>query len=288
MKKAGTFLRLMRVRHYVKNLLVFAALGCSGLLFRPDRLTAALAGFAAFCAVSSAVYIVNDLRDREKDRLHPVKRNRPIASGEVSPGSAKVLAGALLLAAAFFAGLTGHPRSGVLPALYFALNTAYSLGLNNWPLADVAILSSGFLIRVAYGAVVAGVELSGWLYLVITTLALYLALGKRRNELARTGGEARNVLRYYSLAFLDKNMYMSLTLTNAFYALWCMDGLTSSRYGVSPLFTVPVVLLITMRYSMDVEGDSDGDPVEVLLHDRLLLVLCLIYFACMFTILYVL
>lgn len=286
MKKAGAFLRLMRIRHYIKNLLVFAALGCSGLLFQPDRLVAVLAGFAAFCAVSSAVYIINDFRDREKDRLHPVKRNRPIASGVVSPVNAMILAIILLLAAAFFCCLTGHPESGIFPAIYFALNVMYSFGLKDWPLVDIVILSSGFLIRVAYGAVVAGVALSGWLYLVITTLALYLSMGKRRNELVQTGGETRKVLRYYSLAFLDKNMYMCLALTNAFYALWCMDGVTSSRYGVSPLFTVPVVLLITMRYSMDVEADSDGDPVEVLLRDRPLLTLCGGYLATMGALLY--
>lgn len=286
MEKLGVFLRLMRVRHYVKNLLVFAALGCSGLLFQPDRLAAALAGFAAFCMVSSAVYIVNDLRDREKDRLHPVKRNRPIASGEVSPGSAGVLAGILLLMATFFCYLTDHLWSGVLLALYFALNVAYSFGLKDRPLVDVVILSSGFLIRVAYGAMVVEVELSSWLYLVVTTMALYLSLGKRRNELMQTRGEARKVLRYYSLSFLDKNMYMCLALTNTFYALWCMDGVTSSRYGVSPMFTVPVVLLITMRYSMDVESDSDGDPVEVLLHDWPLLMLCGAYLAAMIAILY--
>lgn len=288
MKKIGAFLRLMRVRHYIKNLLVFAALGCSGMLFQADRLLAVLAGFAAFCAISSAVYIVNDIRDREKDRLHPVKRNRPIASGEVSVKSATALAVVLVLAAAALSFLAGSPASGLLLGLYFVLNVAYSFGLKDRPLIDVAILASGFLIRVAYGAMVADVVLSGWLYLVVTAMALYLSLGKRRNELARTfqGGETRKVLKYYSLEFLDKNMYMCLALTNVFYALWCMDGVTSSRYGISPMFTVPIVIFITMRYSMDVEANSDGDPVEVLLHDRPLMLLCGAYLAVMVAILY--
>lgn len=290
MKKLGVFLRLMRVRHYVKNLLVFAALGCSGRLFQADKLTAALAGFAAFCAASSVVYIINDIRDREKDRLHPTKRERPIASGRVSPRSAGILAGVLLLAALLCNALVFRPLSSVLLALYVALNLAYSFGLKDVPLVDTAILSAGFLLRVMYGAAVTEIPISNWLYLTVIALAFYFSLGKRRNELKRlsAGGGTRRVLEYYSLGFLDKNMYMCLSLANVFYALWCVDAGTSSRYGAPLVFTVPVVLLILMRYSMDVESDSDGDPVEVLLRDRALAALCLAYFACMFTILYVL
>ena len=289
MKQAKTYFRLMRPHHYIKNLLVFAALTCSGQLFQADRLLLALAGFGAFCMTASAIYIINDIRDRENDRQHPVKCRRPIASGKVSTKSAWVLAVGLLLLAALCALPTFCPISGGLLVLYFLLNLAYSFGLKDVPLVDVTVLVSGFLIRVVYGALVTGIPVSNWLYLTVVALSFYFSLGKRRNERKRLGneGSTRKVLRYYTMDFLDKNMYMCLSLALVFYALWCMDANTLSLYrGANLIFTVPLVLLIVMKYSMDVEGGSDGDPVEVLVHDRILLLLCLAYFAMMFAILY--
>ncbi len=278
----------MRVHHYIKNFLIFAALACSGQLFCTERFTAALIGFAAFCMISSVIYIINDICDREKDRLHSTKCNRPIASGRVSERSAWILTAVLLLAAALCDGLVFHATSSMLLALYLVLNLAYSFGLKNIPLVDVSILVAGFLIRVIFGAIVTEIPVSNWLQLTVIALAFYFSLGKRRNELKQGNqrGSTRKVLQYYSVDFLDKNMYMCLTLANVFYALWCMDTDTSLRYGTSLVFTVPIVLLIMMKYSMHVEGDSDGDPVEVLLHDRGLLALCLLYFFVMFMILY--
>lgn len=170
------YIRLMRVHHYIKNFLVFAALVCSGQFFRPEKLAAALAGFSAFCLTSSVVYIINDIRDKEKDRLHPTKCRRPIASGRVSEKSAWVLAAALLLLAALCNGLVFYPVSSVLLALYLALNLAYSLGMKDRPLVDVAILSFGFLLRMIYGALVTEIAISNWLYLTIIALAFYFSL----------------------------------------------------------------------------------------------------------------
>ena len=134
----------------------------------------------------------------------------------------------------------------------------------------------------------AEITVSNWLYLTVIALAFYLALGKRRNELKQLkNNDTREVLKSYTVSFLDKNMSMCLTLSNVFYALWSMDEKTISLYNNQYLtFTVPIVLLITMRYSLDIEGNSDGDPVEVLLHDKILLALCIIYLSVMFVILY--
>jgi len=281
-------LKLMRVHHYIKNFLVFAALACSGQLFDLSKLTAGIAGFVAFCMVSSVVYIINDIRDVEKDRRHPTKCRRPIAAGTVSVKGAWVLAGVLLTVALICNWLTYTSLSTALLGLYLVLNLAYSFGLKNIPIVDVTILVAGFLIRILYGAVVTGITISNWLYLTVIALAFYFALGKRRNELKQIGdGETRKVLKAYPVSFLDKNMGMCLTLANVFYALWSMDENTISSYNNEYLvFTVPIVLLITMKYSLDVEGDSDGDPVEVLLHDKVLLALCVVYLAVMFAILY--
>lgn len=282
------YLKLMRVHHYIKNLLVFAVLVCSGQLFDPGKLSVGAAAFAVFCMVSSAVYIINDICDREKDRRHPTKCNRPIAAGRVSVRGAAILAGVLLGVAGVFSAIAFRLVPTLLLALYIVLNLAYSFGLKNIPILDISILVSGFLIRILFGSFVTGISISNWLYLTVIVFSFYLALGKRRNELRRiSDGETRNVLKSYPESFLDKSMVMCLTLTNVFYALWSMDEQTKALYNNDYLvFTVPIVLLITLKYSMSVEGDSDGDPVEVLLHDKILLVLCMMYLAVMFLILY--
>lgn len=282
------YLKLMRVHHYIKNFLVFAALLCSGQLFNLRKLSSGIAGFVAFCMVSSVVYIVNDIRDREKDRKHPTKCNRPIAAGTVSVKSAQILAVALLVIAVLCNAITFKLTSTLLLILYLALNLAYSFGLKNIPIVDVTILVAGFLIRILYGAFVTEITISNWLYLTVIAISFYFALGKRRNELKHiSSGETRQVLHAYPISFLDKSMGMCLTLANAFYALWSMDEKTTSFYNNDYLvLTVPIVLLITMKYSLDIEGESDGDPVEVLLHDKILLALCVIYMAVMFMILY--
>ena len=282
------YLKLMRIHHYVKNLLVFAALACSGRLFHYEKLATAAAAFLAFCMVSSAVYIINDICDREKDAKHPTKCKRPIAAGTVSVKAAWMLTGVLLLIAAACNGLAFHPSSTLLLIAYFGLNLAYSFRLKHIPIVDVAILVSGFLIRIVYGAIVTDITISSWLYLTVIAAAFYFALGKRRNELRQSGDdETRPVLKAYPMKFLDMNMGMCLTLANVFYALWSIDEQTTSLYQTEHLFfTVPIVLLITMKYSLDIEGDSDGDPVEVLLHDKLLLSLVVLYLAIMLVILY--
>ncbi len=282
------YLKLMRVHHYIKNCLVFAALACSGQLFNPQKLTSCVLAFIAFCMISSVVYIINDIRDKEKDRKHPTKCKRPIAAGTVSVRNAWILAIVLFAIAMLCNYLIFQLTSTLLFALYLILNLAYSFGLKNVPIVDVSILVAGFLIRIMYGAFVTEIAISNWLYLTVIALSFYFALGKRRNELKQIGdGETRKVLKAYPINFLDKNMGMCLTLANVFYALWSMDEKTMSFYNNSYLiFTVPMVLLITMKYSLDVEGKSDGDPVEVLLHDKALIALCVVYLAAMFAVLY--
>ena len=225
--------------------------------------------------------------DREKDRCHPKKQFRPIASGAVSPLQAGFLAGGLFLLALLCNGLIFSLPATALLLGYLILNLGYSLGLKKVPLVDVAILVSGFWIRVLYGALITGIKISDWLYLTIVMLAFFLALGKRRNELKHNkAGETRDVLKAYPIAFLDKSMYMCLTLAIVFYSLWTMTEETVLAYGQYLIYTVPIVMLIIMKYSMDIEGDSDGDPVEVLVHDHFLMVLCLIYLLSMLAILY--
>lgn len=282
------YIKLLRMHHYMKNALVIAALACSGQIFDPAKLYSCLIGFAAFCTLSSAVYIFNDIRDLDKDRLHETKKDRPLASGDVSLRSAKIIGLVLVCASFVLNALVFRITSTVWLAVYLVLNILYSLGLKNVPLVDISILVAGFVIRVLYGASIAEVSVSNWLYLTVVAFSFMLAFGKRRNEIINGGGaETRSVLKHYSEGFLDKSMYMCLGLTNTFYALWTMDSSTISHYRSDYLiFTVPIVLIITLKYMMDIESDSDGDPVEVLLHDKILLGLCTAYLLVMFGILY--
>lgn len=273
------YIKLARPHHWIKNFLVLLPLLCSGHFLEPERLICGLWGFLSFSLLASAIYCINDVKDREKDRQNPAKCRRPVASGEITPSRALIFGGVLLVLAiaceilAAWGNLWCHAALGA----YFLLNLAYSLGLKNVPLVDIAVLVSGFLLRMLYGGAVTDIVLSKWLCLTVVSVSFYLGLGKRRNELRNQSGEGRAVLKYYSESFLDRNMYMCLALAVMFYALWTMDALTVARVGSEELiWTVPLVILICMKYSLDIEGQSDGDPVEVLLHDRVLLLLALI------------
>ena len=284
------YLKLLRVHHYIKNLLVILALVFSGQLLDTAKLIPGLIGVCVFCLASSFVYIINDIRDRDKDRLHPVKKNRPIASGAISIRAAYVTAFICLAASWGLTALIFDYMSAALLLLYIVINIGYSAGLKNIPLVDVMILVAGFLIRVIYGATVTGIVVSNWLYLTVISLSFFLAFGKRRNEIKQLGSSAgtRESLKGYTVEFLDKSMYMCLTLANVFYALWSVGDSTAEHYNSHfIIFTVPVVLLITLKYSLNIEKDtSDGDPVDVLLHDKILVFLCLIYASFMMLVLY--
>ncbi len=274
-------IRLLRPKHCVKNILVLLPLVFSGRLLEPFLLGRTACAFVAFCALASLVYIVNDIRDVERDRQHPTKCRRPIASGAVSVKQAQGVAVAL---AAVLLGLALWCRfsweSWLCLGTYFVLNLGYSLGLKNVPILDIAILVSGFLLRVLLGSAVTGIAASGWLYLTVTSLSFYMGLSKRRGELRTSGGTGRQVLQYYNPEFLTQNMQMCLTLAVVFYSLWSVDR------GEGLMWTVPLVMCICLRYSMVVEGDSDGDPVEVVFRDKVLMLLAVVFAAVTLTLLY--
>lgn len=274
------YIRLIRPKHWIKNLLVLLPLLCSGQFLNTARLVPCIWAFFAFSLLASSIYIINDIRDRENDRKNPSKRSRPIASGAVSVSRAMLLFIAVLALALVCGGLANGARifCWVVFLSYFLLNLIYSFGGKNVPLLDIAILVSGFLLRVIYGGMVTGIPLSHWLCLTVTAASFYLSLGKRRGELLKNPDNPRPVLRYYSRDFLEKNMYMSVALSIVFYALWTVDASNVSRFGSTALvWTVPLVILIFMRYSLIVEDKTDGDPVEVILKDPPLLTLgCLL------------
>ena len=236
-----------------------------------------------FCLLASAIYVLNDLCDRKADRRHPRKRARPLASGAVRPVQAVIMALVLL------AGLVGLGVWMRLPGgawlclgAYFLLNLAYSMELKNIPVLDVALLVGGYLLRVQFGAEVIGVPVSSWLYLTVLFFSFYFGFGKRRGEL-RQGSASRRVLEFYSAVFLDRAMQLCMTLALVFYSLWSAGA---GMGGQRMLWTVPLAVCICLKYSRAAEADADGDPVEVLLHDRTLLGMAVAFAALVLALLY--
>ena len=257
------------------------------MLFEKNNLLITFVGFICFCFIASSIYIINDIRDKEKDRKHKTKCNRPIASGKVSVKSAIILVLLLLIFTLLITILSNMNIYSILfLVLYFLINLGYSFGLKDVPLLDVMIIVFGFLFRVMYGASLLNINVSNWLYLTVLFSSFYLALGKRRNEIIKNGRNARKVLKYYNANFLDKNMYMCLSSAIIFYSLWATDVKISRQFNNLLLWTIPLVVLICMRYSMDIEGNSDGDPVEVILKDKVIMILGLFLMLSLFVILY--
>ena len=147
----------------------------------------------------------------------------------------------------------------------------YSLGLKNIPIIDVVILVSGFVIRVIYGASITSIEISKWLYLTAMSGSFFMGFGKRRNEIIKQGNDSRAVLKYYTKDYLDKFMYACLVLTLMFYSLWSVDTTTTAKFGENMIYTIPLVMIIFMKYCLDIEGDSYGDPVDVITSDKVLM-----------------
>lgn len=280
------YIQLMRIKHYIKNGLIFLPLLFSRNLLQPELLKKTIFGFVLFSLACSIVYILNDIFDAEKDRNHSTKKNRPIASGRVSKTQAVIFILVLtiliiVLNYICFSTFLPHP----LILTYLILNLLYSFYLKNVPIIDIAVLSVGFILRVFFGAALIDVAVSDWLYLTVMAMSFYLGLGKRRNEVLKNETGTRKVLSKYNKNFLDKNMYVCVALTIVFYAMWCIDTVELIPHI---MWTVPLVMIICMKYSLTVEGISDGDPVSTLLHDRFLFLLVLLYGATIFTLIYIL
>lgn len=281
------YVKLMRPKHYIKNLLMFIPLVFSGGGLYFNNLWITIIGFIIFSFTSSVVYIINDIYDREKDKNHPTKKYRPIASGKIKVKNAVIFLCMLLViigALIFFAKI--NIKSIVLLITYLIINLIYSFKGKHIPLLDVVLLVSGFLIRVLFGGALLNIEVSNWLYLTIISISFYLGLGKRRNEININGTKSRKVLEKYNKDFLDKNMYMFLAMTIVFYSLWSTDPSIVNNNHNLMIWTVPLVIIIAMKYSMNIEGKSDGDPVEVILHDKYLIIMGLLYAITIFTIFY--
>lgn len=289
-QKVFQFLDLIRVRQWVKNLLVLFPVFFSGRAVDTLHVYLAVASFFSFSLVASFVYVLNDMSDAEKDRLHPRKKNRPIAAGQISAPVALTL-GTVLLALGImlclFAAATPI-ESLIVLIVYVGLNLGYSFGLKRIPVVDITILAFGFVLRVIYGGYACGIPISSWLFLTVFAFSFYLALGKRKGELAKQGCATRDSLKAYTLEFLKKNMNVFAALGLTFYSLWSFQrvGDFDASIGLRTLayvLAIVVAIVIYLRYSFDLECRGDeGDPTEILIHDGFLVALVFLWGACIF------
>ncbi len=267
-------IRAMRPRQWAKNIFIFAALVFDEQLTQRDPLLRTVAGFGLLCAISSAVYLLNDIADAESDRQHPTKRNRPIAAGQLSVPLALALAIALA-AFALAAGFALEPGFGWIITLYFVLNLLYSLWLKHTPIIDVMIIAAGFVLRVAAGvALIEVARFSPWLYVCTTLLALIIGFGKRRAEIilmAEGANAHRKVLDGYTIGFLDQLIVIVSASTIMAYSLYTFSALNLPSNHLMML-TIPFVIYGVFRYLYLIHvEDAGGAPEELILSDRPLL-----------------
>lgn len=270
----------LRPKQWTKNAFVFAALVFDRQLTQPVALLRTLAGFALFCALSGAVYLLNDLVDREADRNHPQKRHRPLASGTLSVGVARGALGVLLVGGLGLAWALS-PAFGLVALSYLLLNLAYSFWLKHIPLVDVLTIAAGFVLRVQAGVALIQVErFSPWLYVVTTLLALFLGFGKRRAELnllAEGAGSHRKVLDGYTLPFLDQLLTITSATTIMAYSLYTFSAPNLPR-NHAMMLTIPFVTYGIFRYLYLIQVEQQGGaPEEALLNDRPLQVAILLW-----------
>ncbi|MGG3838351.1 decaprenyl-phosphate phosphoribosyltransferase [Paenibacillus thiaminolyticus] len=270
------FVKEMRPKQWSKNLLVFAALIFSINDSNTDAFIFAALGFLCFCFISSCVYVINDYLDREADRLHPIKKYRPIASGLLNPKLA-LLAGSILFVGTCFLSFYINFIFGIILLIYFFLNITYSMKLKHIVILDVMTIALGFGLRAIGGAIIINVNLTPWFLICTMLLALFLAVSKRRHELYllnSDGGNHRKVLDKYSFQLIDQINTIAVTSTIVSYALFTF----TSGHTIHLMWTLPFVIYGIFRYLYIIHIEKDGGaPDKILFEDRHLLITVILY-----------
>ena len=264
--------RAMRPRQWVKNLLVLAAPLAAGRLFEPAVIKGTALAFVAFCLISAAVYLVNDVRDVAEDRQHPTKRFRPIAAGELKPATALVLA-AVLGACGLALGFLVSMPLGITMVVYVALQLLYSAYLKHLPVVDLAMVASAFLLRAIAGGVATGIPLSQWFLLVAAFGSFFMVAGKRYSEMKALGGDAgtRRSLTRYSESYLRFAWMMAAVMVLISYSLWAFENRGNGALGVPwTAISIAPFTLGLLQYALEVDAGTADEPEEVVLNDRVL------------------
>ncbi|WP_243773991.1 decaprenyl-phosphate phosphoribosyltransferase [Actinomadura barringtoniae] len=271
---AAGLIRAVRPRQWVKNVLVLAAPFASGGLTDPVVIARSVVAFVVFAMAASAIYLVNDARDVAEDRVHPTKCRRPIAAGIVPVPLAIGVAVALVLGSLGMALVT-DPRLALVIGVYLAVQTGYCLGLKDQPVIDIAIVSSGFLLRAIAGGAAAGIALSQWFLLATAFGSLFMVAGKRYAEVRlfeSTGAQIRKALTCYSASYLRFVWTLAATVLVTTYGLWAFE-MNARTESIWPLISMVPFAVGVLRYAVDVDGTAAGEPEGVVLGDRMLLAL---------------
>jgi decaprenyl-phosphate phosphoribosyltransferase len=286
------YIKLLRPKDWAKNLFLFVPSFFAGHFFVLSKMEMLLAGFAAFSCFASSIYIINDYRDIEFDRKHPVKSSRPLASGKISPSHAVVICVALLFTGAGLAYLA-NPKCWFLLILgvYFLMNLAYSFGLKNIAILDMLIVATGFVLRVKSGAVIINVESSSWLIIMTFLLALFMAIGKRRDDLLlqdSSGSAMRKSLSGYNLGFLDTMLGLFSAIIIVAYINYTVAPDTIIRLGTYRLYYSSIFVIAgIMRYLQVVfVKKQSGSPTDILYNDRFIQLTIILWVVCIYALLY--
>ncbi len=274
MLRKTKFLSLLRIHQYVKNLFIFLPLFFALKITDFYLLFNAVVAFFAFSLLASAVYIFNDLRDVEEDRLHPRKKHRPLASGAISKLSAMLIM-AILLVAGFAVMVALSPSAAAISALYVMTNVAYSVFLKRLAIVDISIIAIGFILRLFIGSVVTSIHLSGWIVIMTFLLALFMALAKRRDDLLiylNTEKKVRKVIDGYNIQFLDTAMAIMAAVVIVAYTSYTLSPEVTARVDNEYLYlTSFFVILGIMRYlKLIFVMENSGSPTRILLKDGLI------------------
>jgi decaprenyl-phosphate phosphoribosyltransferase len=288
--KLPEILRLIRVKQWVKNLFLFIPLFFAGKLFDLNALSSIFSGFVAFSLVASAVYILNDYNDLEKDQAHPEKRNRPLASGLIGIPFAFTLM-AIILSAGMVLAWVIDPLFFATLAIYLTVNLAYSFGLKNIALLDLFIIALGFILRIIGGGLLAGVAVTQWLMIMVFLLALFLALAKRRDDLMifqKSGQQVRKSVENYNVQFLDSCLTLISAIIMVSYLMYTISPDVAQRHGTDHLYITAVFVIAgMMRYlQITMVENKSGYPTRILFQDSFIRITILGWIICFYVILY--
>ncbi len=289
----GAVVEAMRMPHWIKNVFVVVPILFSQRYGQGDAWAPCILAVGVFCLLSSSIYIINDIFDYARDRAHPLKRNRPVASGRLSKTRAIIAAVVLLVAGAALAGYLSVSMSNALLPMYgmgvaiwagsyFLLNLLYSLWLKNKVIVDVLVVAMGFVLRAMAGAAAIAVAVSPWLVICTFTLCLFIALAKRRSEVTDLSDEqvakVRKTARQYGPETVEHMLTVSAAMAILTYSLYCLAPGTVRRFGSAHMiWTVPLFVYGMFRYYVLTRGGGRGDPVNVVLRDKVMWLVVLVY-----------
>ena len=285
------YIKLLRPKDWAKNLFLYIPLFFSGEVFDVAKLTMVFWGFIAFCCIASSIYIINDYGDIEDDKKHPEKRNRPLASGKASPTIALIICALLVITGFSIAYILGG-RFLILLGLYFAINVGYSFGLKNIPILDIFIIAIGFSLRIRSGGALANVDVTVWMNIMVFLLALFMAIGKRRDDVLlklSSGVDMRKAVKGYTLDYLNTMLALVSAVMIVAYFMYTVSPMVIARHNTERLYlTALFVMAGIMRYLQIIYVKVDsGSPTKILYKDRFIQIAILLWMISFYFFIYI-